>query len=92
MSYEPHGTDLKARNGVESVKLPIPTNILVDQDHTVRNVHANPDHFRRLEPQEALNWIAALYGVSVRDKDRQTFVKGFRSIPLAPKLVYTDVV
>ncbi|KAF5131471.1 Thiol-disulfide oxidoreductase ResA [Metarhizium anisopliae] len=54
------GTDLKARNGDDSFEVPIPTTILVDQHGTVRNVHAEPDYFKRLEPQDALDWIDAL--------------------------------
>ncbi|KAK2606206.1 hypothetical protein QQS21_003377 [Conoideocrella luteorostrata] len=58
--FDTFGTDLKARNGDDSFELPIPTTILVDQSAIVRNVHANPDYFKRLEPQVALDWIKAL--------------------------------
>lgn len=58
--FDTFGTSLKARNGDDSFEVPIPTTILVDQDGVVRNVHADPDYFKRLEPQEALDWIKEL--------------------------------
>lgn len=58
--FDAFGTDLKARNGDDSFEVPIPTTILVDRDGIVKNVHVDPDYTRRLEPQEALDWVNAL--------------------------------
>lgn len=52
--------DLKARNGDDSVAVPIPTTILVDAKGVVRNIHIDPDYMQRLEPTTALKWVDAL--------------------------------
>lgn len=54
------GVDQAARNGDESRELPVPTNILVDKSGVVKNVYANPDWSKRLEPKTMLEWAAAL--------------------------------
>lgn len=54
------GTDLPKRNGDDSYEVPIPTTLLVDRTGVVKNVHADADYFKRLEPQDALDWIDAL--------------------------------
>ncbi|KAK3693252.1 thioredoxin-like protein [Podospora appendiculata] len=58
--FDQFGIDLKSRNGDDSFEVPIPANLLVDGKGIVRNVYANADYRRRLEPTEALAWIDAL--------------------------------
>ncbi|EHK18320.1 uncharacterized protein TRIVIDRAFT_47523 [Trichoderma virens Gv29-8] len=52
--------DLKARNGDDSMAVPIPTTLLVDSKGVVRNIHTDPDYMQRLEPTTALEWVDAL--------------------------------
>ncbi|KAK5992073.1 Thioredoxin peroxidase-like protein [Cladobotryum mycophilum] len=54
------GTDLKARNGDDSLEVPVPTTLLVDQNGVVRNVHTSPDWSKRIEPQVAIDWVNSL--------------------------------
>ncbi|KAJ6788619.1 hypothetical protein PWT90_08303 [Aphanocladium album] len=54
------GVDQLARNGDESGELPVPTNILIDKNGVVKNVHADPDWAKRLEPSTMLQWADAL--------------------------------
>jgi peroxiredoxin len=58
--FDKFGTNLTQRNGDDSFEVPIPTTILVDRDGTVKNVHIDPDYFKRIEPEDALNWIDAM--------------------------------
>ncbi|KAJ6441534.1 thioredoxin-like fold protein [Purpureocillium lavendulum] len=51
---------LDARNGDDSLEVPVPTTLLVDRTGAVRNVHAQPDYFQRLDPAVALGWIESL--------------------------------
>lgn len=52
--------DLKARNGDNSMAVPIPTTILADANGVVRNIHIDPDYMQRLEPTTALGWVDSL--------------------------------
>ncbi|RFU72925.1 thioredoxin-like fold [Trichoderma arundinaceum] len=54
------GIDLEKRNGNGSAEMVIPTTLLVDQKGVVRNIFAEADWMKRLEPQEAVNWVNAL--------------------------------
>lgn len=54
------GANLEQRHGNDSDEMVIPTTLLVDKDGVVRNVFAEADWMKRLEPQEAVNWIDAL--------------------------------
>lgn len=54
------GVDQAARNGDDSRELPLPTNVLVDKSGVVRNVHADTDWSKRLEPSVLLQWADAL--------------------------------
>lgn len=54
------GADLHKVNGNDSNDLVIPTTLLVDQKGTVKNIYAEADWTKRLEPQEAVNWVNAL--------------------------------
>lgn len=54
------GADLEKRHGNDSAEMVIPTTMLVDQKGVVRNIYAEADWMKRLEPQEALNWVDAL--------------------------------
>ncbi|KAK3332782.1 thioredoxin-like protein [Cercophora scortea] len=58
--FDEYGFDLKSWNGDDSFEVPIPANLLVDGKGIVRNVYANADYRRRLEPAVALAWIDAL--------------------------------
>lgn len=58
--FEAFQVDLKARNGDDSMAVPIPTTILVDTKGVVRNVHIDPDYRQRLETTTALAWADAL--------------------------------
>ncbi|KAL7896348.1 thioredoxin-like protein [Trichoderma sp. TUCIM 5745] len=54
------GADLHKINGNDSNALVVPTTLLVDQKGTVKNIFAEADWTKRLEPQEAVNWVNAL--------------------------------
>lgn len=54
------GVDFAARNGDSSGEIPVATNILVDKNGVVRNVHADTDSVKRLEPSILLEWVDAL--------------------------------
>ncbi|KAL6907232.1 thioredoxin-like protein [Trichoderma evansii] len=54
------GADLEKRHGNDSAEMVIPTTLLVDQKGVVRNIYAEADWMKRLEPQEAMNWVDAL--------------------------------
>lgn len=58
--FEAFKVDLKAKNGDDSMALPIPTTILVDTKGVVRNIHIDPDYRQRLETTTALAWVDAL--------------------------------
>jgi peroxiredoxin len=52
--------DLKARNGDDSLMVPIPASYLIDKKGIIRNAFIDPDYTLRLEPSTALSWINAL--------------------------------
>ncbi|ATY61148.1 bacterioferritin comigratory [Cordyceps militaris] len=54
------GVDQVARNGDGSRELPVPANIMIDKTGVIRNVHADPDWSKRLEPSTMLQWADAL--------------------------------
>lgn len=54
------GFDLKERNGDDSFQVPVPVTLLVDKEGIVRNVFAEGDFSKRIEPQEAIGWIDKL--------------------------------
>lgn len=54
------GADLHKRHGNDSNDMVIPTTLLVDQQGVVKNIYAEADWTKRLEPQEAVNWVNAL--------------------------------
>lgn len=58
--FDAFHVDLKARNGDDSLEVPIPAVLLVDGEGIVRNTFVEPDHTKRLEPAVALEWIDAL--------------------------------
>ncbi|KAL7784151.1 thioredoxin-like protein [Trichoderma ceciliae] len=58
--FEAFDVDLKARNGDDSMAVPVPTTLLVDAIGVVRNVHTDPDYMQRLEFTTALAWADAL--------------------------------
>ena len=58
--FKSFGTDFKTRNGDESLEVPVPATLLVDQKGTVRNSFIDADYKKRLEPTTAIEWIDAL--------------------------------
>ena len=58
--FKAMGHDLVAYNGDDSLVVPIPASLLVDQKGVVRNTFIDPEYSRRLEPSTALEWIDAL--------------------------------
>jgi peroxiredoxin len=52
--YAEHGLDLVEATGETHGLLPVPSVFLIDADGTIRFVHADPDHTRRLDPQVVL--------------------------------------
>jgi len=58
--FDAVGVDLKARNGDDSLVVPLPATLLVDKSGIVRNTFIDPDYVHRLEPTTALEWIDAL--------------------------------
>jgi peroxiredoxin len=54
------GTDLQARNGDESLVVPLPASVLVDAAGVVRRTFVDTDYTKRLEPSVALEWVDAL--------------------------------
>ena len=58
--FKQFGTDLEKQNGDDSFEVPVPATILVGKDGVVRNVYAEADYRKRLEPEVAMGWIAKL--------------------------------
>lgn len=58
--FQAFGHDLQARNGDDSLEVPVPATLLVDQNGVVRNAYIESDYSKRLEPSTALEWIDAL--------------------------------
>ncbi|KAL7794408.1 thioredoxin-like protein [Trichoderma ceciliae] len=54
------GADLEKRHGNDSAEMVIPTTLLIDEKGVVRKVFAEADWMKRLEPQEAIDWVDAL--------------------------------
>ncbi|KAK0906937.1 hypothetical protein LTR91_015453 [Friedmanniomyces endolithicus] len=54
------GTDLRKHNGDDSLEVPVPCTLLVDQRGVVRNAHVEPDYTKRLDSKVALGWADAL--------------------------------
>ena len=55
--FEIFGRDMKEWNGDDSLIVPVPATILVDQEGVVRNTFIDPDYTKRCEPTTALKWI-----------------------------------
>ncbi|GAD93710.1 hypothetical protein NECHADRAFT_78070 [Paecilomyces variotii No. 5] len=58
--FEIFENDLKARNGDNSFEVPVPVTLLVGRDGIVRNVFAESDYAKRVEPQEVIYWLTQL--------------------------------
>lgn len=58
--FKGFGNDLTARNGSDSLDVPVPTTLLVDRDGVVKNVFVEADYTKRLETSVALEWIEKL--------------------------------
>lgn len=48
------------KNDDDSLELPIPTTLLVDQKGVVQNLQADPDFLKRVEPSTVLEWVKDL--------------------------------
>jgi peroxiredoxin len=48
------------KNDDNSLELPIPTTLLVDQKGVVQNLQADPDFLKRVEPTTVLEWVKNL--------------------------------
>jgi len=58
--FKVFGTDFEKRNGDDSLVMPVPATMLVDQSGVVSNKYVETDYSMRLEPAEALEWIEKL--------------------------------
>lgn len=58
--FDAFGNDLKVRNGSDTLDVPVPTTLLVDQAGVVRNAFVETDYTKRLETKVALEWIEKL--------------------------------
>lgn len=54
------GNDMAARNGDDSLEVPVPTTLLVDGEGVVKKTYIEPDYTKRLEPEIALGWVKQL--------------------------------
>lgn len=61
-TVEKNSLDLKARNGDDSLEVPMLPTFLIDEDGVIRNAFIDADYMKRLEPTTALIWIDALQG------------------------------
>jgi peroxiredoxin len=55
-----HGLDLAEHNADGTTELPMPTTVIVDQDHVVRWIDVHPDYTTRSEPAEIIAALEAL--------------------------------
>ena len=58
--YLTFGLDLERFNGSDSWELPMSARFLVDSEGIIRETEVNPDHTRRPEPSEILDFIKSL--------------------------------
>lgn len=58
--HKQFGNDLETRNGDDSMEVPIPATLLVDQKGVVRNTYIETEYWKRLEPSTAMKWIEAM--------------------------------
>jgi len=54
------GVDFKARNGADSLAVPVPATLLVDQKGVVKEDFVDADFTKRVEPEMAMKWVDAL--------------------------------
>jgi peroxiredoxin len=59
-AFKAFGHDLVARNGDDSLEVPVPATLLVDGQGVVRNTYINPHYWERVEPSTVLEWIDGL--------------------------------
>lgn len=55
--FEMSSIDWQARYGDDSLEVPVPATMLVDEEGVVRNTFLDANFHRRLEPETALQWI-----------------------------------
>ncbi|KAK8108959.1 redoxin domain-containing protein [Apiospora sp. TS-2023a] len=58
--FKTFGHDFQARNGDESLEVPLPASFLVAKDGVVRKSFVSPDWTKRLETSVALEWVDEL--------------------------------
>lgn len=58
--YDGFGIDLKASNGDDSLTLPMPARLVVDQSGTVRTTDISPNYTTRPEPEKTLDDVKTL--------------------------------
>lgn len=58
--HKSFGTDMKDRNGDDSLQLPYPSTFLVDKHGKVKNAHIEADWAKRLDIETALGWVDKL--------------------------------
>jgi peroxiredoxin len=66
--FSGHGVDFKARNGDDTLAVPVPATFLVDINGIVRNSFVDPDYTKRLEPSVAVEWIDAMNAADSKSK------------------------
>ena len=54
------GLDLTAVNADGAVTVPMPTTVIVDNDHVVRWIDVHPDYTTRSEPDQILGAVHSL--------------------------------
>ncbi|KAK9349765.1 thioredoxin-like protein [Lipomyces doorenjongii] len=58
--FEQFGTNFVERNGDDSLVVPVPATLLIDEKGVVRNTFIDPDYTKRVEPATVLEWINEL--------------------------------
>ncbi|CAM1506040.1 Fc.00g056810.m01.CDS01 [Cosmosporella sp. VM-42] len=58
--FETFGHDLEKRNGDDSLEVPIPATLLVDNKGIVKKIYVEPNYTKRLDPEVALKWADEL--------------------------------
>ncbi|KAK9427296.1 hypothetical protein V1505DRAFT_52935, partial [Lipomyces doorenjongii] len=58
--FDKFGHRFAERNGDDSLVVPVPATILIDEKGVVRNTFIDPDYTKRVEPATVLEWINGL--------------------------------
>ena len=57
--YLSFGIDVGNANGNGEWKLPIPSRLVIGEDHTIKSIQSNAAYTQRPEPQETLDFLLA---------------------------------